>query len=198
MCLRPLPEYGYSLLELLFVLGVTVTLSAIAVPQLLRSLDDYRTAGAVRYVTTRIQRIRMEAVSRSANTALEFIQTGSSYSYGSYMDGNGNGVGTADIRDGIDPAVGAIERLPDNFPGVEFGLLPGLPPVEAGSPPPGTDPIKLGASNLLSYSAAGSSTSGSIYILGRSRSQYVVRIFGDTGRTRVLRFDLLRRRWQPL
>ena len=195
---RLLPEYGYSLLELLFVLGAAATLCSMAIPQLLASVDDYRTAGAARYVTTRIQRIRMEAVSRSTNTALQFVQNGSGYSFGSYMDGNGDGVGTADIRDGIDPGVEAIERLPDNFAGVEFGLLPGLPPVEAGNAPPGTDPIKLGVSNLLSYSAAGSSTSGSLYILGRSQCQYVVRIFGDTGRTRVLRFDLRRHQWKPV
>ena len=161
-------------------------------------MDDYRTAGAARYITARIQRIRMEAVSRSTKTALQFTHTGSSYSYGSYMDGNGDGVRTMDIRDGIDRPLGAIERLSDNFSGVEFGLLPGLPPVERGSAPPGIDPIKLGVSNILSYSATGSSTSGSLYLLGRARAQYVVRIFGDTGRTRTLRFDPDAGRWRPL
>jgi type II secretory pathway pseudopilin PulG len=186
------------LLELIFVLGIAATVGGIAVPQLLASLDDYRAAGAARYLTARIQRVRMEAITRSTNTAIQFVAEGAGFSFGVYMDGNGDGVRTADITDAIDPRVGATERLPDNFPGVEFGLLEGLPPVDAGGAAPGTDPIKLGGSNLLSYAAAGTSTSGSIYIRGRKQSQYVIRVFGDTGRTRTLAFDSRARQWRPL
>ena len=189
---------GYSLIELLFVMSAAATVSGMAIPQLLAALDDYRTAGAVRYISTRIQRIRMEAVSRSTNMAIEFVQAGTGYSYGTYVDGNGDGVRTPDIKKGIDRRLGAIEHLPDNYAGVDFGLLPGLPPVDAGSPAPGTDPIKLGSSNLLSYSAIGTSSSGSVYIRGRSQAQYVIRILGDTGRIRVLKFDQRSRQWKAL
>src|SRR5207253_7762094 len=65
------------------------------------------------------------------------------------VDGNGDGVRTADITKGIDRRVGAIECLPDNYVGVDFGLLPGLPPLDPGGPAPGSDPIKLGNSDLL-------------------------------------------------
>jgi type II secretory pathway pseudopilin PulG len=189
---------GYSLIELLFVMSTAATASGIAIPPLLRALDDYRTAGAVRYISTRIQRTRMEAVSRSTNAAMQFVRAGDGYSFGIYVDGNGDGVRTPDIRNGTDRRLGAIERLPDNYAGVEFSLLPGLPPVDPGSPPPGTDPIKLGSSNLLSYSSIGTSSSGSLYIRGRSQAQYVVRVLGDTGRVRVLQFDPRTRQWRAL
>ena len=189
---------GYSLIELLFVISATATASGIAIPPLLTALDDYRTAGAVRYISTRIERTRMEAVTRSTNAALQFVQGGAGYSYGIYVDGNGDGVRTADITKGIDRRLGAIERLPDNYAGVDFGLLPGLPPLDPGGPAPGTDPIKLGNSNLLSYSSIGTSSSGSVYIRGRSKAQYVIRILGDTGRTRVLKFDTRSRQWKAL
>ena len=188
---------GYSLIELLFVLSTVATVGAIAVPPLFAAIDEYRTAGAVRYISTRIQRTRMEAVNRSTNAAMQFTSVGSGYCFGIYIDGNGDGVRTPDIKDGIDRAVGAIERLPDNFAGVDFGLLPALPPVDADGPPPGTDPIKLGSSTLLSYSSTGTSSSGSVYIRGR-RVQYVIRILGDTGRTRVLKFDPQSSRWKAL
>ena len=189
---------GYSLIELLFVMSAAATASGMAIPQFLAALDDYRTAGAVRYISTRIERTRMEAVSRSANTAIEFVQAGAGYSYATYVDGNGDGVRTLDIKKGIDRRLGAIEHLPDNYAGVDFGLLPGLPPVEADSPAPGTDPIKLGSGNLLSYSSIGTSSSGSVYIRGRSQAQYVIRILGDTGRIRVLKFDPRSRQWKAL
>jgi len=189
---------GYSLLELLLVLGTVVTLAGIAIPQILATLDEYRVSGAARYVATRIQRTRMEAVSRSTAAAMRFVQNGGTYSFSVYMDGNGDGVRTQDIRDGIDQQVADVERLPDSFSGVEFGLLPGLPPVDVGSAAPGEDPIKLGSSNLLSYSPVGTSTSGSLYIRGRGQSQCVVRVFGDTGRTRVMKFDIRTRQWRPI
>jgi type II secretory pathway pseudopilin PulG len=189
---------GYSLIELLFVMSATVTVSAIAIPPLLAALDDYRTAGAVRYFSTRIQRTRMEAVRRSANAAIEFVPGRGGYSYGIYVDGNGDGVRATDIKKGTDRRLGAAEHLPDNYAGVDFGLLPGLPPVDVGGPAPGTDPIKLGTSNLLSYSAIGSSSSGSLYIRGRAKAQYVIRILGDTGRIRVLKFDPRLQQWKAL
>jgi type II secretory pathway pseudopilin PulG len=196
MCTRG--PAGYSLVELLFAMSLVVTLSGVAVPELQGALDDSRTAGAARYVATRVQRARMEAISRSANVAIQFVQMSSGYSYGMYVDGNGDGVRTLDINKAIDRPLGAAERLPANFSGVEFGVLPGLPPVDAGGTAPGTDPIKLGTSNLLSFSALGTSSSGSVYVRGRNNAQYVIRVFGETGRTRVLKFDVRTRTWQAV
>jgi hypothetical protein len=187
---------GYSFIELLFVMSAAATAGGLAIPPLLAALDEYRTAGAVRYISTRIQRTRMEAVSRSANAAMQFLPAGTDYSFGIYVDGNGDGVRTADITNGIDHRLGAIERLQDNFAGVTFGVLPSLPPVDPVSPAPGTDAIRLGSTNLLSYSSIGTSSAGSMYIRGRSNVQYVIRVLGDTGRTRVLKFDPHARQWK--
>jgi prepilin-type N-terminal cleavage/methylation domain-containing protein len=191
-------QSGYSLLELLLVLAIVGILAGISVPQMLASLDDYRVSGAARYVATRIQRTRMEAINRSTAVAVQFLQDTSGYSFGAYVDGNGDGVRTQDIRDAVDPRIGAVDHLSNNFSGVEFGLLAGLPAVDAGGVPPGTDPIKLGVSNILSYSPSGTSSSGSLYLRGRGPTQYVVRVFGDTGRVRILKFNAVTRQWKGL
>jgi prepilin-type N-terminal cleavage/methylation domain-containing protein len=191
-------QLGYSLIELLFVLALVAVCGSVAVPELHGAVDDYRAAGAARYVAAQVQRVRMEAISRSANVALQFSAIGSGYAYATYVDGNGDGVLTKDIKRGVDRPLGAIEHLGDAFPGVEFGVMPGLPPVEAGASAPGVDPIKLGASNLLSFSALGTSSSGSLYIRGRGTAQYVVRVFGETGRTRVLAFNAANKAWRPI
>jgi len=189
---------GYSMVELLFVTSLCLTLSAIAVPQTLMGLDDARTEGAARYVAARFQRARMEAVMQSTAVAVQFTQGAGSYSYAMYVDGNRNGVLTMDIQRGVDRRLGAVERLPDQFTGVDFGALSGLPAVDSGGTPPGTDPIRLGAGNLVSFSATGTSSAGSVYIRGRRTAQCVVRVFGETGKTRVLRFDGRSRQWKPL
>ena len=187
---------GYSLLELLFAAGFVVTVSGMAAPQLLSGLDDYRTAGAARYIAARMQRARMDAVMRSSEVAIQFTQVGSGYTYAAYRDGNHNGVRTREIQSGADPPVGSAERLPDHFAAVDFGVQAGLPAVDGGALP-GGDPIKLGASNLASFSSNGTATAGSVYVRGR-HAQYVVRIFGTTGKVRILKFDRAANQWKPL
>jgi hypothetical protein len=187
---------GYSLLELLFAAGFVVTVSGMAAPQLLSGLDDYRTAGAARYIAARMQRARMDAVMRSSEVAIQFTQAGSGYTYAAYRDGNRNGVRTRDIQSGADPPVGSAERLPDHFAAVDFGVQAGLPAVDGGALPAG-DPIRLGASNLASFSSNGTATAGSVYVRGR-HAQYVVRIFGTTGKVRILKFDRAANQWKPL
>src|SRR5262245_28405522 len=155
---------GYSLVELLFVAGILATLSAIAVPQLLAALDTFRAVGATRYVSTRLQRARGEAVMRSADVAMRFVQSGGGYAFAVHIDGNRNGVRAADIDRGIDRQLGAVQRLGDSFPGIDFGAIPGLPPVDEGAESPGSDPIRLGSSNAVTFTAMGTSTPGSLYI----------------------------------
>jgi type II secretory pathway pseudopilin PulG len=189
---------GYSFVELLLVVSIMTVVGGMAVPQVLTGLDDFRTAGAARHVAARLQRARMDAVVRSTDVALQVAQAGASYTYAVYVDGNRNGVRSSEIQQGIDRRLLPLERLPDQFSGVEFGALPGLPAVDSGGTPPGTDPIRLGSSNLATFSAAGTSSSGSLYIRGRRDAQYVVRIYGQTGRTRILRFDPRSRQWKSL
>ena len=189
---------GYSLLELSMVMALGVTLSAAAVPEYLATIDDVRAHGAARHLSGRFQRARMEAVMRSATVAVQFTQTANGYSYAVYLDGNRNGVLTKDIQKSTDVVIGAVERLPEQFSGVEFGAIPGLPPVDSGGTPPGSDPIRLGAGSLASFTAVGTSTSGTVYIRGARGAQYAVRVFGETGKTRIMRFDPGTRLWRQL
>ena len=188
---------GYTVIELMFALGLSVTLGAVATPQLLTTVDDVRAAGAVRYLTTRLQRARMEAVLRSTDVGLQFVATGGTYTVTAYRDGNANGIRTRDIQRGVDPPIGRPERLPDVFPDVDFGARPGLPPVDAGGTPPGADPIRLGPGNILTFTPLGTASTGSLYVRSRRNSQYVIRIIGETGRTRVLKFDAVSQAWKP-
>jgi hypothetical protein len=190
---------GYSFLELMMTMTLGVTLTAAAVPQYLAGLDDVRASGAAHHLAGRLQRARMEAVMRSAMVGVQFTQTtGGSYGYAVYLDGNRNGVLTRDIRRGVDRLITPAERLPDQFPGVEFGAIPGLPPVDPGGTAPGSDPIRLGAGSIASFSALGTATSGTIYIRGRRDAQYAVRIFGETGKTRMLKFEPRTGQWKQL
>lgn len=189
---------GYCLLELIFVLGIVGTLSAMATPQLLVTIDDSRALGAVRYMSTRLQETRMEAVTRNANVAMRFTQASGVYGYTVYQDRNGNGVLSRDIQRGVDSAIHPVERLPDQFTGIDFGALPGIPPADPSGTAPGSDPIRLGSSDMVSFTAMGTSSTGSLYIRGRRNAQYAILIYGETGKTRILKYNSRNRDWKTL
>jgi type II secretory pathway pseudopilin PulG len=190
---------GYSLLELMMATTIGVVLTGTAVPEYLTGLDDLRARGAAQHVSGRLQRARMEAVRRSAMVGVQFTEAADGhYSYTVYQDGNRNGVLTRDIQSGIDRPIAPVERLLDQFSGVEFGAMPGLPPVDAGGTPPGADPVRLGSGSIASFSALGTATSGTVFIRGRRGSQYAVRIYGETGRTRLLKFEPRTGTWKQL
>jgi type II secretory pathway pseudopilin PulG len=189
---------GYSLIELVVVVGLMATATATALPRMLAGVDEARVAGAARYLAARFQDARIEAVTRSADVAIRFTATDAGYVYSVYVDGNGNGVLTRDVEHDVDHQLRAAEQLSSQFSGVDFGTLPGLPAIEAGSPAPGDDPIRFGASNMVSFSALGTSSSGTLYLRSRNNTQYAVRLVGATARVRVFRFDPRSRRWHTV
>lgn len=192
------PGHGYSFIEIVFVAGLVATLAAFALPGIQRALDEFRTVGGARYLAARLERVRTEALTRSSSVALRFVPDGLTHRYGVYIDGNANGVRAADIANGIDRLISHEERLADQFTGVDIGVLPGLPAVDASSTPPGNDPVRLGAGNMATFTPEGTATPGSLYILGPHGVQLLIRIVGETGRSRILRFDHRSHVWKPL
>jgi type II secretory pathway pseudopilin PulG len=189
---------GFSTLEVLLSAAMLLTVGGIAVPSLRYATDCLRAAAAARYVATRLQRARMESVTRSADVAVRFAATSSGYSFAVYVDGNRNGVLASDIAQGVDWRLGPVESLPENFAGVDFGTLPGLPAIEIGGTAPGTDPIHLGSSGSATFAPLGTSSTGTLYVKGHGNQQFAIRIYGETGKTRIMKFDMRSRRWNPL
>ncbi len=178
---------GFTLLELLLSIAVAVAITTTSVPMTNHIVDQVRAAGAARYVAGRIMRIRLEAVRQSRVVALRFVKDGDDYTYTPYTDGNGNGIRTADIQDGIDRPLGPPERIGDKFGGVRFVLGDGVPDLDGAR---STDPdgVRIGKSGILTMGRDGTATSGTLYLRGRG-GQYAVRVLGTTGRTRVLLFE---------
>lgn len=188
---------GFTIVELLFAAAITGTLAAIAVPQSLRALDDFRTRAAARYLAQRLGVARFGAVKRSTALGLRFEPVGADYRFSLVADGNRNGLRTTEIQLGVDATLTEPEQLAWHFPGVAFGILEGVPDAD-GQPAGGSDGVRVGVSKLLTMNADGTSTSGTVYLRGAGYSQYAVRVLGSTGRVRVLKFDGARRRWMDL
>ena len=166
-------ECGISSLDVVFALAATVTMGALAMALTSSAIDEMRTATAARYVAGRIGSARIDAVRRATAVALRFEAVDGDHHYAPFEDGNGNGVRTAEISAGIDRPLGPSERLSDKFPGVRFELTPGVPDPD-GDVSATADGVRIGSARLLTMSADGTATSGTLYVRGR-QGQYAVR-----------------------
>jgi prepilin-type N-terminal cleavage/methylation domain-containing protein len=184
---------GLTLLELLFAISLIAVLLGMAIPIGGDAVDDLRTAAAARYLAGRITNGRLDAINRSRAVGLQFVASTPDYQFAPYVDGNGNGVRTADIGAGVDPPAGTPRQLGDDFSGVHFGLGVGLPDAD-GLRTVNTDGVRIGTSRILTMSPDGTATSGTLYLHGR-HAQYAVRVLGATGRTRVLKYETGGRTW---
>jgi type IV fimbrial biogenesis protein FimT len=65
-------QAGFSLMELLVVVGLIALLAAVAVPMFLTNIPKYRLKGAARMVVSDFQRAKLEAVKRNCNVEIRF------------------------------------------------------------------------------------------------------------------------------
>jgi hypothetical protein len=170
---------GLGVIDLVFSCAVVCVLCAVAIPQTLTTIERSRGLAAARYLAARMALARAQAISRSTTIALRFVEGANGISISAFQDGNRNGVRARDIDLQIDRPIETAILLSDLFPGVEIGLTPQTP---------GTEPVQLGGSTLLSFTSHGTASSGSLYVRGRDGTQWVVRVLGATARSRVLRY----------
>lgn len=194
--MEPRDPRGAALIDLLFACAVMLVLAAIALPSLQASRERDAVRMAARHLAARLQHLRVEAVRRNRSVALRF-DPGDLGRYAAFVDGDGDGVLQTDIDRGIDPPLEAGGHLQGLFAAVALRVASTLPaPDGAGMIAADSDPVRIGNTNLVSFSPLGSSTSGTIYLAARDGSQMCVRLLGATGRVRVLWFDRASSTWR--
>lgn len=130
---------GFTLIELMIVVGVISIMAAIAVPAIMSWMPNIRQKAATRELFADLQRARMEAIKRNAPAVVVFVPaasctaTGGSYSV-FVDDGAGGGVANNKNLDGgeqnfVQQTMPRDVSLCDsNFAAHKTGFLPtGLP-----------------------------------------------------------------------
>lgn len=187
-------DAGSSFVELLVGLALIAVIVSVAVPAAAYAVDSSRARDAAGFVAARLRMARQHALFRASAAGLVFDVSGSAWHVRVCEDGNGNGLRRADISSGVDPCPDGPYDVSQMFRGVTLAVDAGLrgPDGEPGS----ADPVRFGASDMASFSPAGSATAGSVYLRSSRGQQYAVRVANVTGRIRVLRYDTGTRAWR--
>ena len=188
---------GATLLDTLFALALCVTMAAIAVPVVGGSLDRERTIVGTQYLAGQLQRARLESLKQGRSVAVRLEMVDQRARLQLFVDGNGNGVSQRDIDRAIDAPLAPPEFLDDRSRDVSLRVNQRIVDVSgAGEIAPGDDPLRIGNTALLAFSPLGGATSGTLYVAAHRGPQMAIRVFGGTGRVRVLMFDAQARQWR--
>jgi prepilin-type N-terminal cleavage/methylation domain-containing protein len=176
---------GFSLPEMLVVVGIVLAMLAVAFPMFRPLFAESHVLGAARQFKGQFRLAASTAVRANVYTAIRFERLSDDTWYSVYQDGNHNGVRSADIAAGTDRRIAGPFPLTAGAPGVRIGFNPGVPAVPPDSGILSGDAIRFGSSDLLSFSPLGTATSGTFYLAGDS-AQAAVRVTGTTARVRLM------------
>jgi hypothetical protein len=189
---------GAALIDIIVATTLSVTLAAIAVPVVGGTLERERVVVGAQYLAGQLQRARLESLKRARAVAVRLEIVDDRTRFQLFADGNGNGVLQRDIDRNIDTPLAPAEWLDDQVREICLRLnqdvteIPGSTTIG-----PGDDPLRIGSTSLLSFTPVGSATSGTLYVAAPRGPQMAIRVFGATGRIRVLMFDARMRQWRP-
>jgi hypothetical protein len=188
-------ERGLALLDVIFTCGLIAIMAAIAIPSLRAARDRDAALMAARFLAGKLNLLRIEAVRRNRIVAMRFDPDELGH-FAAYVDGDGDGVRERDVDDAVDIRIDAEGHVSDYFALASFRVPLAVPAPDGGVIEAGSDPVRIGISNFLSFNPVGTSTSGTIYLASSDGTQVCVRVFGATGRVRVLWFDRASRAWR--
>lgn len=189
---------GAALIDIIFASALCVVMMAIAVPVVGGTLDRERTIVGAQYLAGQLQVARLDSLKRARAVAVRLEIVGDRTQLQLFADGDGDGVLQRDIDRGIDPPLTTPGWLDDQARGMSLRVNQAIRDV-AGTAniAPGDDPLRIGNTALLTFSPVGSATNGTLYVAAHRGPQMAIRVFGATGRVRVLMFDAQTRQWHP-
>ena len=112
-------QAGFTMVELMIVIAVIAILTAIAVPNIISWLPNYRAKAAARDVISNFQKAKMEAVKRNRDVIIQFTPGAyaASGQVGSYQifvdDGSGGGIAGDGIQNGAERVLAQV-NMPKN------------------------------------------------------------------------------------
>jgi prepilin-type N-terminal cleavage/methylation domain-containing protein len=190
-------QRGFTLLEILTAILIVGIIVLCAIPAFAAYRRRASCVAAGNELRAILREVRSRAIARGRNSGVKFVRGNNNWTYSFYDDGNGNGVTNSDITSGADRRYfGPAVTMP-LFRTAAVATLPVGVRDPDGDPLLPTDPaLQFGRSTICSFSPLGSGTAGTIYISDGIDQLYAVRVFGATGRVRMLRYNSGTKKWE--
>ncbi len=194
---RPHTSRGFSFSEITAVVAILGVVTAMALPALTRFENNAAFRGACNEVAHLLVMARDRAILKGQETGLRWVASGGDLVFTMYEDGNRNGVLTDDIKKGIDKKVFGPFSLRGKYPGIAFAFVAGFSSPDPSGNPIGNlgDPIRLGSSNICSFSPLGKASPGTIYVSNGRERQAAVRITPTSAKIQVLEWTGPTTKW---
>lgn len=112
-------QTGFTLIELMVVIGIIAIMAGFAVPAIMNWLPNYRLKAAARDLYSNMQKAKLEAVKRNKDVIIIFTPGAYNPSgqVGSYQvfvdDGTGGGTAGNGVKDGTEPIITTV-NMPKN------------------------------------------------------------------------------------
>ncbi len=190
-------QRGFTVAEVLVVVAIIGMTAGIATPAFI----TINRRGATRAASSEIRSIfhfaRSRAIARARHVGVKFTKSEGEWFYAVYDDGDADGVRNDDIKSGIDPRLTEPKRVLSHARNAAIAL----PPLKIADPDgdaltPSSSPVQFNASTLCSFSPLGEATSGTIYVSDRVGDVYAVRVYGASGKIRLLRYNPGSKKWE--
>lgn len=188
---------GFTLIELLAAVAIIGLIALCSVP----AFGTYRRRASCEAAGNELRillrGVRAHAIAEGRYAGVKFAQVPGNWTYSLYDDGNGNGVANDDIKRGLDVRFrGPVVTMPQSGT-VSIRLLPQTVRDPDGAKlQPSSAALQFGRSTICSFSPVGAGTPGTIYLSDGIDQLWCVRVYGASGKVRLLRYDARRAKWE--
>ncbi len=189
-------QRGFSLFEIVIALAIIGLIALCAMP----AFASYRRSASLKSeaaeLRTIFRAVRSRAIARGRHAGVKFTQVGPQWTYSLYDDGNDNGVRNSDIKSGVDQRYAGPSVLMPQFRLATIALLSTTIKDPDGDPlSPAQPAVQFGTATICSFSPTGAGTPGTVYITDGAGRLCAVRVYGASGRVRLLRYDAAKKKW---
>jgi Tfp pilus assembly protein FimT len=173
-------QTGFSLLEVLIVMGLIVAMTAAVIPNINSSIQNYRLYASAQEIASQAQSARLRAV--RGNAMCTFLMNASGRRFGIDVDGDGDLSSSADVVLGLNRNVSFSDL--STPPITNASTLSNGTKTGIGFTPRGTL-TAIASSGLPDYNPASLAASGYAIYLSNTQSHFAAVTVSPLGRVRT-------------